>query len=192
MTPSGKDGRCVALIFPPSCIGCLEILETSTPVQAYNGIDLPPTPSSPSMESNTPNTQPYMKPSSHCNKQQTLFPARSPLSVSWSFEALTGDHRDGGWLQGHGTNHGLCPVARYRISVVAHACANYKGVNSCCKMQFMLHKHILVKPIHPQDLADIPAPMIVLFDNIYTFFTAIGFPPGGSAIILTGLKIFED
>jgi hypothetical protein len=38
----GKGGRCVGLTtLPPSCAECLKFLETSGPVQTYNGIALP-------------------------------------------------------------------------------------------------------------------------------------------------------
>jgi len=39
----------------------------------------------------------------------------------------------------------------------------------------MLQKRILVKPIHPQDLADTPAPAIVV--DIYFFLLQLGFHP---------------
>lgn len=40
----------------------------------------------------------------------------------------------------------------------------------------MLQKHILVKPIHPQDLADTPAPVIIVFD-ILLLLLQLGFHP---------------
>jgi hypothetical protein len=39
----------------------------------------------------------------------------------------------------------------------------------------MLQKHILVKPTHPQDLADTPAPVIAV--DIYLFLLQLGFHP---------------
>jgi hypothetical protein len=41
----------------------------------------------------------------------------------------------------------------------------------------MLQKHTLVKPIHPQDLADAPAPVIVVFDIDIFFLLQLGFHP---------------
>jgi len=59
---------------------------------------------------------------------------------------------------------------------------------------FMLQKHILVKPIHPQDLADTSAPVIVV--DIYFFLLHSGFHPvtmvGKHRFILPNTSLSKD